>query len=108
MNAEAIIWTEGKTDWQHLKHAFQALDIGSKLAFEESCGDLGDDQLLKQCAALARVAQSLPNIFIFDRDNDEMIRKVEDSHARLPSAQSVISSIIWKRCSPFPGPSTYR
>jgi hypothetical protein len=78
MGAEAIIWTEGKTDWQHLKRAFQALDIGSKLVFEESDSDWGDDQLLKQCAALARVAQPLPTIFIFDRDNDEIIRKVED------------------------------
>lgn len=78
MGAESIIWTEGKTDWQHVKRAFQALGVGTRLAFEEFDNDFGDDQLLKQCAALARVAQPLPTIFIFDRDNDEIVRKVED------------------------------
>jgi hypothetical protein len=76
---EAIIWTEGKTDWQHLKHAFQELGVGTRLGFHESDDDLGDDQLLKQCIALARVQQQPPAIFIFDRDNDEIVRKVEDS-----------------------------
>jgi hypothetical protein len=78
MGAEAIIWTEGKTDRQHLKRAFKALGIGPKLVFEESDRDWGDDQLFKQCAALARAAQRLPTIFIFDRDNDDIIRKVEE------------------------------
>ncbi len=80
MGAEAVIWTEGKTDWQHLKRAFQALGVGTRLAFEEFDNDFGDDQLLKQCAGLARVAQPLPTIFIFDRDKDEIVRKVEDAN----------------------------
>lgn len=79
MNFDAIIWTEGKTDWQHIKSAFQELGVGERLKFEEFNDDFGDDQLLKQCIALARVAQPLPTIFIFDRDNDEIVRKVETS-----------------------------
>jgi RNA-directed DNA polymerase len=76
MSVDAIIWTEGKTDWQHIKSAFQVLGVGGKLKFEEYDDDFGDDQLLKQCSALARILQPLPTIFIFDRDNDEIVRKV--------------------------------
>lgn len=74
----AIVWTEGRTDWQHLKRAFGTLRVGSRIAFHESHTDFGDDQLLKQCAALARLPQPCPTIFIFDRDNDQIIGKVED------------------------------
>jgi RNA-directed DNA polymerase len=80
LEPEALIWTEGKTDWQHLKRAFHVLSVSNRLAFHEFEGDFGDDQLLKQCAALARVPQAYPNIFIFDRDNAEVVRKVEDSN----------------------------
>jgi len=79
MDNAAIIWTEGKTDWQHLKRAFQVLDIGHNLAFEESYEDWGEDRLLKQCKALSRVKQAVPTIFIFDRDNDAIIQNIEDS-----------------------------
>jgi hypothetical protein len=79
VNGEAIIWTEGKTDWQHLKHAFQKLGAGSQFDFEEFTGDWGDDRLFGQCIALARVRQLRPTIFIFDRDNEGLIAKIEDS-----------------------------
>src|SRR5258708_28720882 len=79
MDAQAVIWTEGKTDWQHLRRAFQALRIARSIVFHEYETDLGDDQLLKQCQALARVARPCPTIFIFDRDNDQIVAKVEDS-----------------------------
>src|SRR6266567_2776559 len=78
MNPQAKIWTEGKTDWQHLKRAFNALAVANRIAFHEFDHDFGDDQLLKQCAALARIEQPLPNIFIFDRDNEEIVRKVTE------------------------------
>jgi RNA-directed DNA polymerase len=78
VDAEAIIWTEGKTDWQHLKHAFDVLGVGPRIAFREFDGDWGDDQLLKQCEVLARVQQPRPTIFIFDRDKDDIVGKVED------------------------------
>jgi Cdc6-like AAA superfamily ATPase len=78
MNAEAIIWTEGKTDWQHLKRAFEALGASPRIVFQESDTNFGDDQLVKQCAALARVAQPCPTIFMFDRDKDDIVAKVED------------------------------
>jgi RNA-directed DNA polymerase len=78
MNAQAIIWTEGKTDWQHLRRAFDALKVDSQIEFREFDSDFGDDQLLKQCIALARVAQQLPTIFIFDRDKENIVSRVDD------------------------------
>jgi hypothetical protein len=78
MDVEAIIWTEGKTDWQHLKRAFQLLGVGGRIAFAESGSVSGDDQLLKQCRALALAAQPRPNIFVFDRDKAEIVHNVED------------------------------
>ena len=77
-NADAIIWTEGKTDWQHLKRAAKELQLRKSLTFEEHHTDFGDDQLLKQCQALARVLQPLPTIFVFDRDKSEIVSKVDD------------------------------
>ncbi len=78
MEPEAIVWTEGKTDWQHLKRAFQALGVGTGIAFKELDGDFGDDRLFKQCSAFALEEQTRPTIFIFDRDKDDIVRKVED------------------------------
>lgn len=76
MHPQAKIWTEGKTDWQHLKRAFDGLGVAKEIAFHEFDHDFGDDQLLKQCAALARVEQPVPTIFIFDRDNEDTVRRV--------------------------------
>jgi Cdc6-like AAA superfamily ATPase len=78
MNGEAIVWTEGKTDCQHLRRAFEGLGVRTRVDFKELDGDFGDDRLLKQCSALALEAQTRPTIFIFDRDKDEIVRQVED------------------------------
>jgi hypothetical protein len=40
--------------------------------------DMGDDQLFKQCVALSKASQSQPTIFIFDRDNPDVVSKVND------------------------------
>lgn len=77
-HADAVIWTEGKTDWQHLKHAAGVLGFRRSLRFEEQLGDFGDDQLLKQCQALARVSQPIPTVFVFDRDRPEIVSRVDD------------------------------
>jgi hypothetical protein len=61
MDAQAVIWTEGKTDWQHLMRAFRG---GTQIAFHEAETDFGDDQLLNQCTALARIKQPLFTILI--------------------------------------------
>jgi RNA-directed DNA polymerase len=75
--AQAIIWTEGKTDGQYLARARQLLECDLELEFPVST-DLGDDQLLKQCIALSRVPQPIPVIFLFDRDSPEIVAKISD------------------------------
>lgn len=48
----------------------------AQIAFKELESDFGDDRLLKQCEAFALESQQRPTIFVFDRDTDEIIRKV--------------------------------
>jgi RNA-directed DNA polymerase len=74
---DAVIWTEGKTDAQYLSRAREVLTLPYDLEFATSA-DMGDDLLLKQCAALSKAVQLQPNIFIFDRDNPDVISKVSD------------------------------
>lgn len=78
---KGMIWTEGRTDWKHLKAAyirlksegyFPRLDI----QFREKEEDMGDKDLLNTCRAFSRVHQSEPNIFIFDRDVASTVREV--------------------------------
>jgi hypothetical protein len=78
VTTDAIIWTEGKTDSQYIARACASLAFPFKLSFS-TVDDMGDDALLKQCNALAKVAQQHPTIFIFDRDNPEIISKITDA-----------------------------
>lgn len=57
MVADAVTWTEGKTDWQHLKRAHEALKLSLPLEFNEETESMGDAMLLSQCKALARMPQ---------------------------------------------------
>jgi hypothetical protein len=78
MTHEAVIWTEGKTDAQHVGRAHEILKPDVKIHFQPVNADMGDDQLLKQCRALAMVPQERPTIFMFDRDNPEILPKIHD------------------------------
>jgi hypothetical protein len=78
MFGEAIIWTEGKTDIQHLFRAKEILGAGSEISFKQLDADMGDDQLMKQCRALSMVPQEQVTIFMFDRDNPDIIPKIHD------------------------------
>jgi hypothetical protein len=79
MSPDAIIWTEGKTDWQHVQRAASALHFALQLDLGPiNLEEMGDDQLFKQCKALAMVPQIFPTIFIFDRDKPEIVQKVDD------------------------------
>jgi hypothetical protein len=81
---DAIIWTEGKTDTQHLRRAFGVLKFQYKLALPVSV-DMGDDALLKQCLALSRAPQPTPTVFIFDHDNPAVVSKVTDNETSYKS-----------------------
>jgi RNA-directed DNA polymerase len=77
MKVDAIIWTEGKTDVQHLKRAADVLKFARSLRFE-TANEMGDAQLLKECQIVSKYGHPQPMIFIFDRDNRDIITKVGD------------------------------
>jgi RNA-directed DNA polymerase len=77
------IYTEGKTDWKHLKTAYSFLKkmgmfVGMDIQFFEY-GDetqMGDGELIKMCNAFCKVANQQPAIFIFDRDKLDIVNQV--------------------------------
>lgn len=80
---EICIWTEGQTDWKHLKAAYirlkaQGMFPNLALQFQEDEQDMGDKELMNMCRAYARAGQSLPTVFIFDRDVPKTLRAVTD------------------------------
>jgi tetratricopeptide (TPR) repeat protein len=82
MSTQAVVWTEGKTDWQHLKRSLYALGAEGRVSFHETETDFGDDALHKQCLASSREPHSLPTIFIFDRDKQDIVSKVNVPDSR--------------------------
>ncbi|MEH2399112.1 reverse transcriptase domain-containing protein [Nostoc sp.] len=82
---KATIWTEGKTDIKHLKSALKWLtDQGKKFDFEIDFQDdldpqkQGSRQLLEMCKQLCKTKHQQPMIAIFDRDESEITKQVDD------------------------------
>jgi len=82
---KALVITEGKTDWKHLKAAlislkehglFSKLDISFQE--EETPKEAGAAWLLRTCKSLSTVQHPLPTICIFDRDIEGNKKKVTD------------------------------
>lgn len=77
------IYTEGITDWRHIKHAFQILhfDKSKDLVIEEYSpdADMGDQRLLEKCKIDAQQNNHHMEIMIFDRDNAKLVEKVEET-----------------------------
>ena len=78
-----IIFTEGKTDWKHLKVAFTSLKkMGMFTELDVQFHEFGDDvqmghgELLKMCKAYCKRENRQPNIFIFDRDVPAVVNEV--------------------------------
>lgn len=71
-----VIVTEGKSDWKHFKKAREKSNIEEELSFYEFEGDMGDRQLLKLCESYSKLKNDKLLIFIFDRDNPEILKKV--------------------------------
>lgn len=79
-----LVITEGKTDWKHLKAAYERLKNYGLLPqnsviefheFEDNL-EMGDDKLLKMCENYSITTQLRKYIFIFDRDKAETVKKV--------------------------------
>lgn len=108
---EIAVHTEGKTDWMHIKTAFEALNIDGKYSFPLSFFDIhnkylpsGDKNLLGFAEKIK--AGSLPDfgrltVFIFDRDDKEIIKRHtennKDKHVQW--SKNVYSIILPKECS---------
>lgn len=73
---EALIITEGKTDWRHIKKAFSKLGYVRILEYDRSDKDRGDSDLLKICEALCIAPQRTPVICIFDNDNENIQKRL--------------------------------
>lgn len=77
-SVDAVIWTEGKTDWMHLKRAMEILNIDLNIRFEEDTKDMGGPELLSLCEKSARNSHVNRLIYIFDRDDKKITDKVEN------------------------------
>lgn len=74
-----IIITEGKTDWKHLKNAYEIFKCDGfyhdlKILFLEY-GDetqMGDKTLDPMCKSYSKTKHTQKHIFIFDRDNSKI------------------------------------
>ena len=79
-----LVFTEGQSDWKHLKAAYQRLkesgflDEQFELDFDEQEENRGDTLVLARCEWLTTSTPERPNIFIFDNDVDETVKKVTD------------------------------
>ena len=78
-----MIFTEGKTDRKHIQAALTSLQrngefIDLVINFDPNQEAIGDKELLKRCESLSNaVSLPTPHIYIFDRDNVEVVRKVQ-------------------------------
>lgn len=77
MAKEIMIFTEGQTDWKHIKKAEQALGLHLNLQYWESPESRGDENLLKLIEGRSIAENDKINIFIFDRDNSKILPRVQ-------------------------------
>ena len=100
--SKPLIVTEGKTDWVHLKAAYDNLKIserhkaildGIDIEFLEDTTDMGVSQLCSLCKSISRVKRDNVVIFIADADKPDATKDL----AAIPSStQSVESAKRYK------------
>ncbi len=64
----AVVFTQGKRDWQHLKDAQQQLGIPLNVTFFERVKNFTRQELLELCRRFATVSQTTPLIVLIDRE----------------------------------------
>jgi len=79
------VFAEGKTDHAHLRAALAYFNTVegrfTDLKLIHDTTTTGDQDLYRRCEAFATVAQPTPMVFVFDRDNPEILPKVTDRGA---------------------------
>lgn len=83
MKTDNVIVTEGKTDWMHIKNAFDQLllngdieNIPFRFLEYDSSTEMGDITLLRFCQELRKIDREGKIITIFDRDNPVIMKKI--------------------------------
>ena len=75
-----LVITEGKTDAQHIKKAYEKLNIQNcEIEFYEIFGDWGDSKLKTLLEQLSKVKQTRKIIGVFDRDNSSIVIDIENN-----------------------------
>jgi tetratricopeptide (TPR) repeat protein len=92
--ALAMLYTEGKTDCKYLKKALLKLNLDYDFEYHENDYKKGDNQLLKLCDAIKEAHHDIPQIFIFDQDNPETIKKVTDRNKPFKYWQNKVYSFV--------------
>ncbi|MGE3341789.1 MAG: hypothetical protein AB7L71_00015 [Vicinamibacterales bacterium] len=76
VEADAIVITEGKSDLKHLMSAAHSLDLRHNIDFLDDEKGRGADTLYTMCEHYSLLPQPKPMIFVFDRDRDDIVKKL--------------------------------
>lgn len=101
-NSTLILYTEGKTDWKHLKRAVRELASSESselpdIEFNETESDRGDDELLEKCrhTSESEGQHTQAHVFLFDRDQPSLVEEVaEDDQWFRSWGNNVFSAVI--------------
>ena len=78
--ATPLIFTEGHTDWKHMKHVFNYLFEPDSLNFQfreyPPNTPMGSSELLSMCKSFAKDRHPAPRIMIFDCDIQSVLKEV--------------------------------
>ena len=81
--AQAVIFTESETAWKHLKKAKEKLNVTLDIVFNEDKQAAQTKELLAMLDMGQRYSQewpdTQPHIFLFDRNNPDIIKEVTDT-----------------------------
>jgi len=77
------LWPEGRTDWKHIKAAFQKFKSDGyfsnlEIDLQETEEDMGDKELLTMCRTYSRTEHVEPLICVFDRDVSNTLKNITE------------------------------
>jgi len=82
--ATPLIFTEGHTDWKHMKHVFNYLFGPDGLCFKfreyPANTPMGSSELLSMCKSLAKDRNPAPRIMIFDCDVQSILKDISGAN----------------------------
>lgn len=92
-----LVITEGKTDWKHIKKAKEKLNNHDSYDFYETLDDMGDTAAFNMLKEQSKINNSNKRIFIFDNDNESLVKDVSDDSANYKNwGNNVFSFVIPK------------